>query len=220
RKAGLPALAINWGPWSAVGLAAKADRGARLAEMGLGSITPAEGVEAFGRLLRNPNAQVSVMPFDIERWQNRAATWDPLFDEMRSCRRANDGEGQKRQRGLTREALAGASPGTRGKLLQEYLNALISRVLGFEEPVLCNLDVSRPIGRLGVDSLMAVEMKSRVDADLGITIPIADFLRGGTIATLTATMLDQLAEADPITTSIMIGAEFGLAGTQWEELSI
>src|SRR6185503_18673039 len=41
RAQGQPALSINWGPWSEVGLAAaQADRGQRLATRGVQSISP------------------------------------------------------------------------------------------------------------------------------------------------------------------------------------
>ncbi len=43
RALGLPALSINWGPWSEVGLAARADRGGRLAMRGIGSLSPRKG---------------------------------------------------------------------------------------------------------------------------------------------------------------------------------
>src|SRR5690606_41117070 len=47
RARGLPALSVDWGPWSDVGLAAaREDRGERLAGQGLASLTPAQGVAA------------------------------------------------------------------------------------------------------------------------------------------------------------------------------
>jgi hypothetical protein len=44
----LPALSINWGPWAMVGLAAtQANRGDRLAMLGIESLSPAQGIEAL-----------------------------------------------------------------------------------------------------------------------------------------------------------------------------
>src|SRR5439155_17412903 len=47
---GLPALAINWGRWTDVGLAATPDRGGRRAFRGFGRVSPGRGREARGRL--------------------------------------------------------------------------------------------------------------------------------------------------------------------------
>ena len=52
-REGFPALSIAWGPWEGVGLAAGRDqRGMRLAERGMESLDPDQGVELFGRLLQ------------------------------------------------------------------------------------------------------------------------------------------------------------------------
>jgi NAD(P)-dependent dehydrogenase (short-subunit alcohol dehydrogenase family) len=44
RKAhGLPGMAINWGPWSEVGMAARSERASRIGMRGLGAISPLDG---------------------------------------------------------------------------------------------------------------------------------------------------------------------------------
>ncbi|MGH7754395.1 MAG: SDR family NAD(P)-dependent oxidoreductase, partial [Gemmatimonadales bacterium] len=70
RAQGLPGLSINWGPWAEVGqAAAQANRGARLALRGLASLTPAQGMQALGRLLRGAPAQGGVMALDLRQWR-------------------------------------------------------------------------------------------------------------------------------------------------------
>ena len=63
------------------------------------------------------------------------------------------------------------------------------------------LDVERPVSSLGFDSLMAIELKNRVEADLGIVMPIVQFLQGPSVAQLTALLLHELeapaADAPP-----------------------
>jgi len=51
RKAqGLPALSINWGPWSEIGYASKAK--VKLEEKGIAWINPAAGIECFSVVFR------------------------------------------------------------------------------------------------------------------------------------------------------------------------
>jgi len=220
RSKGLPAMTINWGPWSDVGLAARADRRRRLGEIGLDCITPGEGVAVFGHLMKSSAAQVSVMQLDVSRWHSQTGAGGPFLDELRAGQDANREVGKSRRARLTLEALIEAQAGQREKLAEDYLGSLIGKVLGFGEDEPVRIDPGHAIGLLGVDSLMAVEMKSRVEADLGITIPVADFIKGGTLAKLSAKILEQLPGAAPGTISLITGQEFPLAGAQWEELSI
>jgi hypothetical protein len=46
---------------------------------------------------------------------------------------------------------------------------------------------------LGMDSLMAVQLKNRIETDLGVLVPIAHFLQSPSVAQLTAQLLEQLA---------------------------
>ena len=70
RAQGLPCLSINWGPWSEIGGASLADsRGDRLAFRGMASITPAQGLDMLGSLLRTDASQVVVMPLNLRLWR-------------------------------------------------------------------------------------------------------------------------------------------------------
>jgi NADPH:quinone reductase-like Zn-dependent oxidoreductase len=75
RARGLPALSINWGPWSEVGAAARPDRGGRMALRGVQSLTPAQGLDALQMLLGIGGAtatspiQVAVLDFNLRQWR-------------------------------------------------------------------------------------------------------------------------------------------------------
>src|SRR4029079_9409852 len=61
RAQGLPATAINWGPWAGSGMAAEAGRDTSVKSRGIGLIEPELGLDLLGRLLKSGAAQVAVM---------------------------------------------------------------------------------------------------------------------------------------------------------------
>jgi acyl transferase domain-containing protein/acyl carrier protein len=235
RSQGLPSLSINWGPWSEVGLAARPDRGGRLAIRGINSIAPAQGIEALELLLCQREAQVGVMPFNIDQWSKYypAARTSPLFSELgRRQERDDTAVSVASARIATvRESLLEADDCSRQATLDAFLKEKLARVLGFSASKLSGLDVNLPVNRLGIDSLMAVELKTLIEAELGVVVPIVSFLKGSSLAQLAAEILDKLAETTYESQTRMPSeansAEFANnmaravpANDQWEELSI
>jgi hypothetical protein len=50
---------------------------------------------------------------------------------------------------------------------------------------------------LGLDSLTIVDLKNQIEVELGVIVPAATFLQGGTLATLVDQVLTQVLTADP-----------------------
>ena len=74
--------------------------------------------------------------------------------------------------------------------------------------------------RLGIDSLMALEIKARIEADLGVAVSIINLLKGTSIAQLVTKVLDQLPISSPVIRACAASATAAGATQQWEELSI
>src|SRR5690606_8714519 len=68
RALGLPALSINWGVWSEIGAAAERNVGERVADQGIGVITPQQGLRVLEQLLAQERPHVAVMPVDWGRY--------------------------------------------------------------------------------------------------------------------------------------------------------
>ena len=192
---GLPALSINWGAWSEVGLAAQAERGGRLAQRGFRSIAPAEGIEAFSQLVKQDSAQVGVIPIDwkLVRQFNPEVAALPLFSHVAFTEgeqaAAAEGRLSSKQAGLSREQLLSADPNARVQLLEEYLREITSRILGLRP---ATLDTRRPLNTMGLDSLMAIEFKNAIQTNLGIVLPMVMIVSGPSIAELVVQMLELL----------------------------
>src|SRR4029077_11299433 len=89
--------------------------------------------------------------------------------------------------GLTRSALLAAAPEQRQRLLETYLRETVSHVLGLSP---AQLDETQPLVSL-IDSLMAVELKTVIEGQLEIDLPIAHLLGGDTLAELVAFLMHQ-----------------------------
>jgi myxalamid-type polyketide synthase MxaB len=83
-------------------------------------------------------------------------------------------------------------------LLHSYLSGQVARVLGLSRS---KLDVQQPLSHLGLDSLMAVELKNRIAVDLEVNVPVVKFLQGFSVDQAVTQVLDQLAAeiANPTT---------------------
>jgi len=165
---GLPATAIAWGPWSEVGLAARPERGGRLARAGIESLTPARGLAAFGQLLRRPPVHVGVLPIDVPRWRraNPALAELPVLAELLR----DDAAGADRSRAgaeLRARLLATEAGPARATVLAEHVRGQIAQVLRMQPT---RLDHRTPLDTLGFDSLMALELRNRLEASLGVPI--------------------------------------------------
>ena len=209
---GRPALSINWGPWSEVGLAAaQSNRGERLVFRGFESITPRQGVDALEQLLRQDCIQVGVMPFNVHQWRAfyPAAAASPLLAQLMGEDEVLMEAGYLSEKSwLSRNLLLAMEPDEREKSLELYLEEQLARVLGLPASTLSKLDVHRPLNRLGIDSLMVVELKNRIEVDLSVDIPVVKFLQGITLTDLTAFLLAQLTgEISPASTLVASPAQ-------------
>ncbi len=181
RALGLPALAVNWGLWTEVGLiTGLGDGGARLQQRGFHGFTPAQGVAALERLLAGGAPQAGFMPMDWQAWSQfyPAVAALPVFAPVT---RALPPGAAAAPRRLDRRTLAAAAPPERPALVVGYLRDLLRRLLGAAAGALRPED---SLHQLGVDSLVGIEVKNRVEADLGVTVTMVALLDGSSVAEL------------------------------------
>jgi len=194
RALGLPALTINWGPWAAVGMAAQANRGRRLAMRGVDVIPPQQGLQVLERLLlQQEAAQVLVV----------SANWQQVLDSFgrgRELALLSDLAQGKAARSispdatgadgdLTVAALSAIEPGQRQPLLISLLQKELSTVLGLEA---VEIDPQESLNNLGLDSLMALELKQRLENGLGIELPIESMMQDPNLIDLSVKLLARL----------------------------
>jgi acyl carrier protein len=54
------------------------------------------------------------------------------------------------------------------------------------------VDLDRPLPELGIDSLMAVELRTALRAEVGVEVPIVDMLEQLSVRGLAAAVLEQV----------------------------
>lgn len=192
RHEGYPALCINWGRWGEVGQAMKGDRGERLDVRGFASMKPKEGLAVLGSLLRQSPPQVGVMSFNLPKWSQfyPNLTNSSLFAHLVKEAEVQAEEQEATGPRLTGEILAGLDTPSQIQAVTGYLNGHIAKVLGHTA---LNLDAYQPLNRLGIDSLMSVELRNRISADLGVVIPVTTFLKGITFEQLIAQIVEHFS---------------------------
>ena len=164
RARGARAQAVQWGPWRGTGLfadaAAEANREA-LEHQGIGSFTPAQGVAIFGWLMTSDLAAATVMPVD---WQLLGAALRGNTREIFEARlNSQPVEGSVIVPGLSARLAAADTTEQRRAILEELVRDAASKVLGVAAS---RIDAQRPLGAMGLSSLLAMELRNRLEAAL------------------------------------------------------
>ena len=188
RARGQAGLAINWGLWAEVGLA-QPEITKRLMQQGILPFSPSQGMHLLERVLQLDSPQAMAIAVD---WSRLLSLMSPpilsvLAEEV--THKSGPGRAQRSKDGLTVEKLVAASAAERQPLIEAFLVEQIGRVLRCSPS---KVDVQQPLTKLGIDSLMAVELKNRVESDLGLIVPVTALLEGPSLAQLSARLVTQL----------------------------
>jgi aryl carrier-like protein len=187
---GLPGLSINWGAWSGVGAAAQRQVDQQMQVRGVDAIAPDQGLQVLSQLLTHSSeAQVGVIPIRWPQFLSQGWT-DTFFERFQPLAPAAS-------------AIADAPVGWQARLLNlperqrltfltTALQQEVAKVLGrsasqLPDPQLGFFD-------MGMDSLMAVELKNRLDTQLGTTVSSTVIFEHPTIAALAKYLAEEVPQ--------------------------
>jgi myxalamid-type polyketide synthase MxaD len=187
RARGLPALCLNWGPWAGAGMAASVDSHfkRRWLSEGIAELPPERALNVMGQLMQGFDPQFAVLSVD---WTRIAQVFPPgrepplLSGLLLSARLEGKLKGPGRQRVEILKKLQEAPPNRRRDALAAYLRDQLVQVLGLTNSD--DLPLARGFFEMGMDSLMALDLKNRLEMDLGFSIPATLIFEYPTIETL------------------------------------
>lgn len=202
RALGLPALSVNWAAWEDSGMAASLaarDRD-RLAAQGLHMLKPAQGFAALSmligtKLIGTKESQLAVLPFD---WTAFKRQWPSarspslltaLFESVQETARATTELSTSDSFSDFRQQLRSVDSAKRREMLLGYLQGKAAKVLGLSAD---EVNSTRSLYEMGLDSLMAVELSTAIKTDLETEIPMRSLIDEPSIDTLIATITEQI----------------------------
>jgi malonyl CoA-acyl carrier protein transacylase len=190
---GLPALSINWGPWSDVGMAASLDsRGKnRIADQGMGFISPENGVEAFGQLLERGLPQVAVLPMDWNKYVQYYPMMEGLPFLTHLVVKGKQPVDTDSKQSATEQTALATDPLERQQQIETKLRELAAKVLRL--PV-AKVEMQQPLSDQGLDSLMSTELFAHIEKTFGQALPLATLIEAPTIKQLANVLANVLKQ--------------------------
>lgn len=190
RARNIPAVSIDWGTWSEVGLAAaEENRGARLRTHGLTPLPPAFAQALLMKILAGLPVQVAAMILDADRWcaDSPATARSGFLDALRHT---------SPQGPLAQEEALAEFTQVQGEALRNRLTAWLRRQVA----AVLRLDVERvpedkAVRSLGLDSLMALELRNRLERQLHMKLSATLVWNYPTIARLAEFLRSRLDQS-------------------------
>jgi acyl transferase domain-containing protein/acyl carrier protein len=192
RARGVPATSVDWGPWAPRakgGLAATEATERAIGRLGIRPLTDPETRELLDLALGATRARLVAVAVDPEAAEAPAGhPVAALFAApARSCAAGETGQ----DRGWLRTALGTTATEDREVLLRRTLRSMTGEVLGDD----ANVGDEPGFGDMGVDSIMAIDLRGRLARALDHELPATIAFDHPSIAQLSAYVLDLLHPA-------------------------
>lgn len=199
RSQGLPALSVAWGPWSGAGMA----EASKPEEFGFGWITAEEGTRALENLLAQGATTAAVFPvvswsrFVSQRPPGASSLFASLADKAGNTvvSAGNVAAPKTDRKASFAAALLQAEPAERSVLLAEHLRQQTVQILSLAPDKAVDEDAA--LHDLGLDSLMAIELRNTLQISLDRQLSPTLVLDFPTLHALRETLLADMFGAEP-----------------------
>jgi acyl transferase domain-containing protein/acyl carrier protein len=189
RNHGLVATSINWGSWENVaGMAASTSADNRLSKQGFKAIHSEKGLAVLEKILTANVTQIGVVPCDWHKYFSQLTSEQALFANW-----------QKQEEQPTKSAeflqnFEKARPDEKHTILVNFVAETAHQVIGIDTSD--TLDIDKPLMELGMDSLMAVEIRNRLGKDLDTSLPVSLLFNYPTVNELVKYLEQKVIKSD------------------------
>ena len=168
---GLPATSVAYGTWAGDGMATTlvSTTRAHLSQLGLGFLAPEIGLKLFEQALRRGSALTVAALLDLQQlktyYEEQGGV--PLF--MRSLLGHTSIKKPIDRSVNLRDILVEAAPEEHDRIVLRAVQAAVGKTLGYTH--MDDIDASRPLQDLGIDSLTAVLARNHLSNLTSIALP-------------------------------------------------
>ncbi|MEV6979497.1 KR domain-containing protein, partial [Kitasatospora sp. NPDC093806] len=195
RAQGLPAHSLGWGLWDTsggmTGRLGDAEQ-ARLVQSGVRPLSPAEGLRLFDTAITSDRPHL--VPMGLDRSRLRAGREVPVVLRGLVGATARPVSRAQAKSGAASTDLAGLAGPERVEALLRLVRSDVASILGYASADAVPAD--RGFLDLGLDSLMAVELRNQLGNAIGLRLPATLLFDYGTPAALVEYLAERLAPAE------------------------
>jgi acyl carrier protein len=199
RAKGQTAASVGLGTWAGGGMGAALAQDPKLkklfAQMGYSVMSPAPTLELVGRFMGSKATQRVLTNVDWSRFKPifEAKRRRPLLDLIVTEGTATQPRGGSSE--MLARVTAAIDPGERAALLEAHVRRRVAEVMGYEDE--SALQSEQGFFQLGMDSIMSVQLRSRLEADLAQRLPPTMVFEHPTVKALAAYLQSAVAASQP-----------------------
>ena len=184
---GLPALTIGWGPWS-VGMVEELKLEKIYAQRGIELITPAVGARILDRLINQKTPNVVAISADWSRARQAGfgGRLPLMFSDLGTTETSS---AETDSDGSILDVLAATPEADRPAVIADHVKRIVAAVFD------CAVDDIEPddmLEDIGLDSMMAMDFRVRINTAFSIDLPVLEILRGVSVNSLADRVLAEL----------------------------
>jgi NAD(P)-dependent dehydrogenase (short-subunit alcohol dehydrogenase family) len=168
---GLSTLSVNWGPWAGGGMVSKS-AAQQLAGAGIYTLFPEPALQALQDVWSCQRSTAVIARVDWRRFKEvvaASARVEQLLEQIESVSSREQAEHATPSAAVWLRRIAEAAAEERHWILEQYLAGELAQVLGADTNM--QIEPDRGFFELGMDSLMSVSLKKRLERGLGIHLP-------------------------------------------------